>query len=124
MASDPGPMSPTWRERTIGLINQGVTRVRALQAASGSEIEPALIRAMTALGALPPTRPNRLLLLSSARIHLEQAQKRSRSLILGDVLGRDNLSSADMAQLVQLRHLCSEALNLLNSALQDARQRA
>ncbi len=99
------------------LLDEALERASAIHRSFTADMVSAVQRAMTALSAPVTAKGHLALMLSAARRHVLDLEKRTVGLIIGD----EPISQQEMAGLVRIRLICAELLTILADALAESK---
>jgi hypothetical protein len=103
------------QQQVSDLLNEVAGAAADLQRSVTAEILAAVEKAKGALSAPATSNSHLSLVLSAARRHTQDIEKRVVALIIGD----ERIYQREMSQLVRIRLLCAKLLNLFARALAD-----
>jgi hypothetical protein len=101
------------RDRVLNLIQEAIGRVSNLGKRQKAVLAPEFDKALETLGTSASAKHHQALILSAARRHISQAEKQAIAHLIGD----DPIYSQEMSDLVRVRVICAELLNILTYSL-------
>ena len=102
-----------------GLIKEALQRSNQLGSPYKGNLTPDFLQALKSLENLPEQQSQQALIISAAKLKINQAEKQTIALIIGD----DPITGNQMSHLVRIRLICVELLNLLSSMLEQIQKR-
>lgn len=106
------------RETALTLINEALTISATLNVSPEVDFQSAFLQAQAALSVMACSASQVPLLLSAARRHVQSAERKIVTLILGD----HPLDHEQMSVLVQLRILSARLISLLTTSLEKVKR--
>lgn len=107
--------SSSVQQQVSALLNDVAGAAADLQRSFTADIISAVEKAKGAVSAPATSNSHLSLVLSAARRHTQDIEKRVVALIIGD----ERISQREMSHLVRIRLLCAKLLNLFARALAD-----
>ena len=101
------------------LIKEALQRSNQLGSPYEGNLSPDFLQVLKNLEDLPDQQSQQALIISAARRQIDQAEKLTVALIIGD----DPITGNQMSHLVRIRLICAELMNLLSAMLEQIQMR-